>query len=190
MSKKGYKMSEEQKIKIGLANKGKIHSIEWRKNTSLAKKGCKSSYGMLGKKHSIETRLKMKKSMTGIKKGVRTLEHRLKLSLSLKGKKRILTEEGKKSISEKMSGIKNPMWKGEDAGYYAFHYSISKDFGKASYCENRYSNILNFNCSCKSKTFQWAKKINSQYTRNKEDYYQLCASCHKKYDNNAKQNKL
>ena len=58
-----YKMTEEHKRKIGLANKialkGKKQSEESKRKRSLKLKGRKVSTGMLGKKHSEETKRKI-----------------------------------------------------------------------------------------------------------------------------------
>jgi hypothetical protein len=81
-------------------------------------------------------------------------------------------------------GEKNVMWKGDDASYFAIHIWLKTNFGKADKCENLEENILSFNCSKKSKNYEWAKKKGSEYTRFMKDYYNLCVSCHRKYDLN------
>lgn len=66
-------------------------------------------------------------------------------------------------------------WKGEDASYYAKHMWIAKHYGKASCCENP---------KCKSvnpKRFEWAN-ISGEYHRDREDYKQMCPSCHRRMD--------
>ena len=53
---------EETKKRMSLSHLGKKYkqmSEMGREHVSEAKKGCKSSYGMLGKKHSLDTKLKM-----------------------------------------------------------------------------------------------------------------------------------
>lgn len=73
MPKKGEKMSEEHKRKIGLANsialKGKKQSEESRRKKSLALRGKKfdTHKGMLGKKHSEETKRKISEAQKGKK---------------------------------------------------------------------------------------------------------------------------
>jgi hypothetical protein len=76
----------------------------------------------------------------------------------------------------------HPLWQGDDAGYFAVHIWLKKYFSKANHCENRDNGILSFSCTNKSKNYQWANKKESKYTRYKKDYYQLCISCHKRYD--------
>ena len=79
--------SKERKIKIGLANSGRIRTAEAKQKNRLAH---------LGKKHSIETRRKM--------------------SLKHKGKKYCLgikqSIDARKKRSASMMGSKNPLWKG------------------------------------------------------------------------------
>ncbi len=100
-----------------------------------------------------------------------------------KGKK--LSEITKRKIKEKSifkKGSKNPAWKGDDVSYYALHIWMKKHFGRANKCRNRNKQILNFKCSGISNNFQWARIKGHRYSRNKKDYYQLCISCHSKYD--------
>lgn len=108
------------------------------------------------------------------KKRIFSEEHRLKLSISGKGKKRFTIKYGED----------NPMWRGDDASYYAKHLFLKQNFGKADLCENRENNVLSFKCTNKSNNYQWCKKTESDYTRFREDYYKLCVSCHRKYDFN------
>ncbi len=70
----------------------------------------------------------------------------------------------------------------ENSKYVIIHQWLADNFGKASLCENRDKNILSFACKGTSKVFQWAKKKDKEYTKNKNDYFQLCISCHRKYD--------
>jgi group I intron endonuclease len=107
-------LSEETKIKISIANKGKIgkrknykHSDETKKKISIANKG-KSATGFIGK-HSDETKIKMSKSKKG--KSL-SEEHKLKLSIAAKGKPsklkgRIFSEEEKKIMYATRMGKRN-----------------------------------------------------------------------------------
>ena len=70
-------------------------------------------------------------------------------------------------------------WQGNKVGYHGIHDWLRKNFGKASKCENK-------KCSGKSSTYQWASK-NGKYIRNKDEFWQLCRSCHNIFDiNNPK----
>jgi len=68
---------------------------------------------------------------------------------------------------------KNPAWKGDLAGERAMHNWIWKLLGKANHCE--------VNPNHGATIYHWAC-LNHQYTRNPEDYAQLCPSCHENYD--------
>lgn len=75
-------------------------------------------------------------------------------------------------LSEKFSGDKNPAWKGDDAGYNAFHNWVRKIKIKPDCCEK---------CGKKTKGLELAK-ISEEYTRNPKDYEYLCYRCHKILD--------
>jgi len=73
-------------------------------------------------------------------------------------------------------GKDNPEWKGDDASYSAIHHLLSTNYGKATRCENLV-------CAFKNpQRYEWAYLGNNGYSRNKKDYVQLCASCHRKMD--------
>lgn len=58
------------------------------------------------------------------------------------------------------------------------HKKLIAKYGNAKLCESS-------NCdSVSPKRFEWALKRGHQYSTNKEDYLQLCPSCHRKYDFN------
>ena len=65
----------------------------------------------------------------------------------------------------------NPEWKGDNVGYIALHQWLRRHFEWSSECEN---------CG-RRKSLQLSNKT-GQYTREKEDWWILCASCHQKYD--------
>ena len=74
----------------------------------------------------------------------------------------------------KRTGSKNNKWKGSNVGYGALHDWVRGKYGKPTKCENK-------NCPHKSTVFQWSN-ISGLYKRNREDWQQLCVSCHKRYD--------
>lgn len=120
-------------------------------------------------------------------------------SISLKGRKlskehiektrqRMFTDnpmrkdENKLKISNKLKGIKrdkgkeSKLWKGNNITYFHFHKWLKDNFGKANKCEN-------INCSFKNpKRFEWSLLKGKKYQRKRENFWQLCASCHRKYD--------
>ena len=87
---KGYKHSEEAKKKIGLAARGRIASLKTREKIALSKIGNTNGF------------------KKGEKKPPRTLEHRLRLSESLLGRK--TWNKGKKNPER--SGMAHHNWKG------------------------------------------------------------------------------
>lgn len=73
--------------------------------------------------------------------------------------------------------------------YLSVHRWVIKNKGKASKCENT-------ECKGISKNYDWALLKNCEYDYKLENFKQLCASCHMKYDSTtekaqkARQNKL
>lgn len=155
MPKGVYTRTKEHGRNISKANKGRKLSKEHRKSLSEATKGEKNHF--FGKKHTPSTLKKM--SMAHIKNPTKYWL----------GKKRPIGED-------------SAHWLGDNVGYHGVHEWIKKLYGKASKCENRENQVLNFKCRRISKSYHWAKKRESGYTRNPEDYYQLCSSCHHIYD--------
>lgn len=60
--------------------------------------------------------------------------------------------------------------------YANVHAFINRKFGKASKCENEHCTFE------KPKRFEWALRNGREYSKNPDDYMQLCVSCHRKYD--------
>lgn len=60
-------------------------------------------------------------------------------------------------------------------GYYAIHKWLSKNYGKAFFCENNL-------CDKKSKRYHWALIKGKEYKHIRTNFIQLCASCHKAMD--------
>lgn len=59
--------------------------------------------------------------------------------------------------------------------YSALHSWLRKHFGKAYKCEQ-------LNCLKISQSFQYSLIKDKEYTRNRDNFRMLCASCHVKYD--------
>ena len=74
---------------------------------------------------------------------------------------------------EGLKGHTNGYWKGDAVGYFGSHEWIYKHYGKANHCE--------FNLEHKTKRFEWAN-VSGKHKRNRNDYIQLCVSCHRKFD--------
>jgi hypothetical protein len=60
-------------------------------------------------------------------------------------------------------------------GYHAIHKWIYKNYGKAIKCEN-------IDCEKRSNDFEWALSKGKKYEYKRENFIQLCKSCHIKYD--------
>jgi len=73
-----------------------------------------------------------------------------------------------------LKGKNNPNYGNikEDVEYSALHQWIRNNFGKAVECEF---------CGEKSKMIHWSNK-DHKYSRNREDWRQLCVKCHRAYD--------
>jgi hypothetical protein len=84
------------------------------------------------------------------------------------------TKEAKIKIGLASKG-NNYAWVGDKAAYSSKHdYQINK-WGKATKCENE-------NCTYKSpRRYEWAN-ISGKYLRQRDDYIQLCPSCHRRWD--------
>lgn len=63
--------------------------------------------------------------------------------------------------------------------YRTIHNWVIRHYGKASKCENS-------ECSHKSKKFEWALKKGFPYDKCRDNFMQLCVSCHRKYDYSEK----
>lgn len=70
---------------------------------------------------------------------------------------------------------KSAVWKGDKVGYDGIHAWLRTKFGKASICENS-------KCLGKGRTYEWALIKGREYERKRKNFWQLCHSCHKKYD--------
>lgn len=75
---------------------------------------------------------------------------------------------------ERLANENNPAWKGDTVSYSGIHRWIKRHFGKPSRCEH---------CSGKnnSKRYEWAN-ISGEYQRDRSDWFELCATCHKHFD--------
>jgi hypothetical protein len=74
-----------------------------------------------------------------------------------------------------VTGENSSIWKGDNALPVSIHFWIRYHWGKADHCDN-------FNCLGNSNHFEWSNKKKHVYTRNREDYQQLCRTCHRQYD--------
>jgi len=70
----------------------------------------------------------------------------------------------------------------KDNNYYNVHQWLRHRYGNANKCESP-------ECEGKSKTFQWALLKGKSYKHNRENFWMLCRSCHRKYDMTKEWNK-
>jgi len=67
------------------------------------------------------------------------------------------------------------MVKKQSSEYRTIHQWLAKKYSKADKCTCT-------TCTKKSKTFEWALKKGCEYAKNKDNFIQMCKSCHAKYD--------
>lgn len=71
-------------------------------------------------------------------------------------------------------------WKGDKVGYQSLHTWVRKHKGTPQSCD--------FCGTTDKRKYEWANK-DHKYSRNLDDWFRLCTSCHRKYDkdNNFKE---
>ena len=98
---------------------------------------------------------------------------------------------GKKGNSYHARGEKHWAWQRENPSYRAVHSWIRNHYGLATKCENplcRYPRKdARGNLMIAPKSYQWAN-ISREYKRDRADFIELCASCHKEFDLEYKRN--
>jgi hypothetical protein len=77
-------------------------------------------------------------------------------------------------MSDARKGKKNPNWK-QVVTYSTIHKWLVKKYGKATEC-------IALNCTKKSNCYDWGLLKGKHYCRKKENFIQLCRSCHNSYD--------
>ena len=80
------------------------------------------------------------------------------------------------AVKRNQEGENNDSWKGNNAGYSAFHYRVIKKRGQPKVCEYCKTEI--------AKRYEWAN-LTGKY-EDVNDYVRLCGSCHKKLDRGTK----
>jgi len=70
----------------------------------------------------------------------------------------------------------NKNWRDSSIRSYDYvHLWLKQHYGKATNCQNK-------QCEKKSTIFEWAKITDANYELKRENFLQLCRSCHRKYD--------
>ena len=87
-------------------------------------------------------------------------------------------------------GKNSPNWKGNKAKYHQIHLWIRRVWGQLQFCEFcgiTKARKLKYQPNNKRQRdgFHWAMK-HGTYSRERSDWFRLCISCHKKYDNRGK----
>lgn len=65
-----------------------------------------------------------------------------------------------------------------DGEYFRIHNWLNYHHGKATKCENEFCKSVN------PKRFEWALLKGKDYKKDRNNFIQLCPSCHRKYDFN------
>lgn len=89
----------------------------------------------------------------------------------------------KNSFTMKCKGLvkdKNSNWKGDNASYSAFHMYLRKNYGNPLICESCMK--IGAKGLAGRWNIDWALKIGFEHDHKRENYLQLCRSCHMKYD--------
>jgi hypothetical protein len=100
----------------------------------------------------------------------------------MKGKKDFWTLEKRQKLSDslkefwrKRGPADQSLWESNQTDYFNVHHWLRGKFGKATQCQ-----------FCGSKLrIEWSKLRHKKYERKKENFWQLCRSCHQKYDHNS-----
>ena len=78
------------------------------------------------------------------------------------------------AVKRDQRGARNDSWKGDDAGYQAFHRRIDALRGKPMNCEE-------CGTSSPARIYDWAN-LTGRYN-DPSDFKRMCRTCHRKYDN-------
>lgn len=138
--------------------------------------------GMSGRRHSPETKAKLRKIMlVRVESGVHVVPQH-------KGQKPFLgkthTPEVRARISAAKMGKANPAfgkteerssrWKGDAVGYAGVHDWMTAQYGQPKHCED---------CGTTNprRRYEWAN-ISGEYRRDRADFKRLCKRCHNIFD--------
>lgn len=116
---------------------------------------------LIKRNKSKEQILKVKRALTGIKHNPERISNMIKNHANVNGEN-------------------NPNWRGDKVGKIGIHLWLRKNFKKKMICEF---------CGKIGKTplsIDWAKLKNKSYKRKRENFIELCRSCHAKYDGKGK----
>lgn len=187
MAHKRQPPSAETRLKISIANTGKIRTPEQIEKNRQAKFKNPTRY-WLGKKRSPETIAKIMATKAlnpypgywlGKKRDEKTVEAIRQAHLgSTPWNKGLVgvTEAWNKGIRYlQIAGSKNNNWKGQDVSYRNLHRWVERWLGKPDSCEHCETTGLI------GRKIHWANK-SREYKRELSDWIRLCVPCHKAYD--------
>jgi hypothetical protein len=110
-----------------------------------------------------------------------SIEHIKNLSISHTGY--VMPKEQREKLGAKNE--KHNLWKGNKVGYSALHRWLDRNFGVPNKCDNIDCIYPRKDSDGKLMIFpsryEWSNK-KGNYSRNREDWWMLCPSCHRKYD--------
>jgi len=94
------------------------------------------------------------------------------------------TKEAMKKVDRSLlNTVTNSSLKASSKKFYKeIHFWLHKTYSKATRCDNREESILSFECSRLNNRFEWSNIREKPYDKRRNCFYQLCASCHRKYD--------
>jgi hypothetical protein len=123
---------------------------------------------------SPETRAKISASLRGRPNGrqgyVTPTETREKISESLRG--RVLSDETRAKMAARTEAA-SPQWKGDAASKEAKHMWVRRHYPVTGRCDE---------CGATGRTQYAFKHHPADYTRNRDDYRELCVTCHRRAD--------
>lgn len=115
-----------------------------------------------------------------------TDEHRARTSSSLKGRtftpehlEKLRSAGRRRFERERPQGDRAPRWKGDEAGYVAIHTWLRKQHPKTGTCEECGANV---GAEGQHGTHYAFRHHGTPYTRDREDYRELCPACHVNFD--------
>jgi hypothetical protein len=173
------KLTEEHRRKLSEAHKGQK---AWNKGL----KGVMPRPWNKGKAWDEDIKLKISKALQGHipwNKGKQlSPEHIEHLRTSHLGKKwSIKQKEGCRPLK----GKKHWNWAGERVGNNALHTWLRREYGKPYKCENpecKYPKKDYYGKIMLAPTrYEWSNK-KGNYSRDRNEWWMLCPSCHRKYD--------
>lgn len=166
----------------GIYKRTKLSGMSSKKHSENTKEKMKQSRlkrkKQLGYLNSSKTREKIREALIGRKlskehkKKISEIHKRRGVGKWMKGRK--LSEETRKKMSEAKKEEKAYQWKGKRVGYRGLHKWVNKWKGKPKICEH-------CGATYKEREIQWAN-IDHKYRRNLNDFISLCVPCHRKYD--------